>query len=63
VDPRDPRRRCSGIVAAGAPGRERNPTPWFSVSGAVGGFLNATNSFKAIQIATNANLAANLYWK
>jgi hypothetical protein len=44
-------------------GLERNLTSWCSISGAVGGFLNLTNSFKDIQIATNANLAANLYWR
>jgi hypothetical protein len=43
-------------------GLERNLTSWFSISGAVGGGLNFTNSFKDIQIATQANLAANLYW-
>ncbi|HEX4419471.1 MAG TPA: hypothetical protein VH165_16275 [Kofleriaceae bacterium] len=43
-------------------GLERNITSWFSISGAVGGGLNFTNSFKDIQIATQANLAANLYW-
>lgn len=43
-------------------GLERNVTPWFSFSGAIGGALNFGNSFKDIQLATTANLAANLYW-
>lgn len=46
-----------------AMGLERNLTPWFSFSGALGLALNFTNSFKDIQLATSANLAANLYWK
>jgi hypothetical protein len=50
------------INAGAAMGLERNLTPWFSISGAVGGSLNFTNSFKDIQLATSANLAANLYW-
>lgn len=50
------------INAGGAFGLERNLTPWFSISGALGGSLNFMNSFKDIQIASNANLAANLYW-
>jgi len=52
-----------GINAGAALGLERNLTPWFSISGAVGGALNFTNSFKDIQLATSANLAANLYWR
>jgi hypothetical protein len=51
-----------GVNAGAAFGLERNLTPWFSISGAVGGSLNFTNSFKDIQLATSANLAANLYW-
>jgi hypothetical protein len=51
-----------GINAGAALGLERNLTPWFSISGAVGGALNFANSFKEIQLATSANLAANLYW-
>lgn len=43
-------------------GVERNLTSWFSFSGAVGGGIAFANSFKDIQIATSANLAANLYW-
>jgi hypothetical protein len=51
-----------GVNAGAAFGLERNLTPWFSISGAVGGSLNFTQSFKDIQLATSANLAANLYW-
>jgi hypothetical protein len=51
-----------GINAGAAFGLERNLTPWLSISGAVGGSLNFANSFKDIQLATSANLAANLYW-
>ncbi len=51
-----------GIDLGAALGLERNLTPWFSISGAVGGALNFANSFKDIQLATSANLAANLYW-
>jgi hypothetical protein len=43
-------------------GVERNFTPWFSVSGSIGGALTFTNSFKDIQLATTTNLAVNLYW-
>lgn len=50
------------INAGAALGLERNLTPWFSISGAVGGALNFANSFKDFQLATSANLAANLYW-
>jgi len=52
-----------GINAGAALGLERNLTPWFSISGAVGAALNFANSFKDIQLATSANLAANLYWR
>ena len=52
-----------GIDAGAALGLERNLTPWFSISGAVGAALNFANSFKDIQLATSANLAANLYWR
>lgn len=51
-----------GLNAGAALGLERNLTPWLSISGAVGGALNFANSFKDIQLATSANLAANLYW-
>jgi hypothetical protein len=44
-------------------GLERNVTPWFSVSGAIGARLDFADSFKDIQLATDASLAANLYWK
>jgi hypothetical protein len=50
------------LNAGAAFGLERNLTPWFSISGAVGGSLSFANSFKDIQLATSANLAANLYW-
>jgi len=50
------------INAGGAFGLERNLTPWLSISGALGGFLNFTNSFKDIQLSTSGSLAANLYW-
>jgi hypothetical protein len=43
-------------------GLERNLTPWLSISGALGATLNFANSFKDIQLATTAKLAANLYW-
>jgi len=51
------------IDAGAAFGLERNLTPWFSISGAVGASLAFTQSFKDIQLATSANLAANLYWR
>jgi hypothetical protein len=51
-----------GVNLGGSLGLERNLTPWFSVSGALGLALNLANSFKDIQLATSANLAANLYW-
>ena len=50
------------LTPGAALGLERNLTPWFSISGAVGGSLNFTNSFKEIQVATSTNLTANLYW-
>jgi hypothetical protein len=51
-----------GINAGAQLGLERNVTPWFSVSAALGGAVNFANSFKDIQVATTAKLAANLYW-
>ncbi len=51
-----------GVNLGASLGLERNLTPWFSVSGALGVALNFTNSFKDIQFATTARLAANLYW-
>jgi hypothetical protein len=51
------------VNVGGSMGLERNLTPWFSVSGAVGATLNLAGSFKDIQLATAANLAANLYWR
>jgi len=50
------------LNVGGSMGLERNVTPWFSVSGAIGVTLNLANSFKDIQLATAARLAANLYW-
>ena len=51
-------------VNAGASlGLERSVTPWFSVSAQLGATLNFANSFKDIQLATAAKLAANLYWR
>jgi hypothetical protein len=51
-----------GVNLGASMGLERNLTPWFSISGALGAALNFTNSFKDIQLATTAKLAANLYW-
>ena len=51
------------VNLGGSMGVERNLTPWFSVSGAIGATLNFANSFKDIQLATSAKLAANLYWR
>jgi len=51
-----------GVNLGASFGLERNLTPWFSVSGALGVALNFANSFKDIQFATTARLAANLYW-
>ncbi|HEX3765512.1 MAG TPA: hypothetical protein VHW23_42745 [Kofleriaceae bacterium] len=51
------------INLGGLFGVERNLTPWFSISGAIGATVNLASSFKDIQLATAANLAANLYWR
>jgi hypothetical protein len=51
------------VNLGGVLGLERNLTPWFSVSGAIGATLNFAGAFKDIQLATTANLAANLYWR
>jgi len=51
-----------GVNLGASLGLERTVTPWFSVSAALGGALNLTSSFKDIQLATTAKLAANLYW-
>jgi hypothetical protein len=51
------------VNALGVFGVEAMLSSWCSLSGSVGGGLAAGNKFKDIQIATNANLAANLYWK
>lgn len=48
---------------AGNFGLERMLTDWLSLSGTIGGGLNFANSFKDIQLATQASLAANFYWK
>jgi hypothetical protein len=51
------------LNVGGSFGLERNLTPWFSVSGAIGATLNFASTFKDIQLATSARLAANLYWR
>jgi hypothetical protein len=51
------------VNVGGSFGLERNLTPWFSVSGAIGATLNLASTFKDIQLATAATLAANLYWR
>jgi hypothetical protein len=51
------------VNVGGSFGLERNLTPWFSVSGAIGVTLNLASTFKDIQLATAATLAANLYWR
>jgi len=51
------------LRAAGYFGVERMLTEWMSLSGAIGVGLDAANKFNNLQVATNANLAANLYWK
>lgn len=51
------------VNVGGSFGLERNLTPWFSVSGAIGVTLNFASTFKDIQLATAATLAANLYWR
>ena len=48
---------------AGNFGLERMLTDWLSLSGTIGGGLNFANSFKDIQLATQAGLAVNFYWK
>lgn len=49
--------------ALGAFGVEAMLTDWCSLSGAIGGGVSLGNKAKDIQLATTANLAANLYWK
>lgn len=44
-------------------GVERMIADWVSFSGTIGGGLSFANSFKDIQLATQAGLAVNLYWK
>ena len=51
------------LKLGGVMGLERNLTPWFSVSGTIGVTLNFASTFKDIQLATAATLAANLYWR
>lgn len=50
----------SGLVMIGA---EAMFTEWASLSGSVGGGITANGTFDDIKVATNANLAANMYWK
>jgi hypothetical protein len=51
------------ITAIGEFGVEAMLSGWCSLSGAIGAGVSATNKVKDIQLATTANLAANLYWK
>jgi hypothetical protein len=51
------------IAANGLFGAEVMLATWCSVSGAVGAGFSLGNKGKDIQLATLANLAANLYWK
>lgn len=50
----------SGLVMIGA---EAMFTEWASLSGSVGGGITANGKFEDIKVATNANLAVNMYWK
>jgi hypothetical protein len=51
------------ISAVGQFGVEAMLSGWCSLSGAIGAGVSLTNKVKDIQLATTANLAANLYWK
>ena len=51
------------INAIGQFGVEAMLNGWCSLSGAIGAGVSLTNKVKDIQLATTANLAANLYWK
>lgn len=51
------------LSASVAFGVERPVTPWFAVTGQIAGGVAFANSFKDIQLATSAGLAANLYWR
>jgi len=51
------------LSAVGQFGVEAMLNGWASLSGAIGGGVSLANKFKDIQLATTANLAANLYWK
>ena len=44
-------------------GLEAMFTDWSSFSGSVGGGVTANGKFNDIKVATQANLAVNLYWK
>jgi hypothetical protein len=50
----------SGLFMLGA---EAMFTEWASLQGAIGGGVTANGTFDDIKLATNANLAVNLYWK
>ena len=50
----------SGLAQIGV---EAMFTEWASLQGAVGGGVTANGTFDDIKLATNANLAVNLYWK
>jgi hypothetical protein len=50
----------SGLAMIGA---EAMFTEWASLAGSVGGGVTANGTFDDIKLATNANLAVNLYWK
>lgn len=50
----------SGLFMVGA---EAMFTEWASLAGSIGGGITANGKFEDIKVATNANLAVNLYWK
>lgn len=50
----------SGLFMVGA---EAMFTEWASLAGSIGGGVTANGTFDDIKVATNANLAVNLYWK
>jgi hypothetical protein len=51
------------LSVVGQFGVEAMLSSWCSLSGAIGAGVSLTNKVKDIQLATTANLAANLYWK
>jgi hypothetical protein len=51
------------ISALGQFGVEAMLNGWASLSGAIGAGVSLANKFNDLQLATTANLAANLYWK